>query len=324
MSLYCAGKSKMFLERNCGVFQKRSALKILEKSVGREERGMVVTSDAGTSERVSLTTLGGIFRGEDAQVLHASYRTQKFSKHFHDAYALGIIERGALECLYRGRRWVFPRGSISHAMPGEPHTGQGALSGEGWSYRMFYLPIPLVCHAAEEAGIRGAGLPALPEEPVADADLLGLLRKIHQRSLAEDALLLEKQEGLLTFLAELFRRYGKKREIPRSALGSSKIVRVAEYLRCCCDEAPSTEDLAVLADLSPYHMIRSFSQTFGMPPHAYLLQARVERARRMLEKGASPAEAAQATGFADQSHLHRYFRRILGIPPGAYQRAFRK
>jgi AraC-like DNA-binding protein len=189
---------------------------------------------------------------------------------------------------------------------------------------MFYLPVSLVCHAAEEAGIRGVGLPSLPEDPVTDADLLGLLRRVHQRSLAGDALLLEKQEGLLSFLVRLFRRYGKKREIPRSARGSLKIVRVAEYLRSCCEETPSTEDLAALADLSPYHMIRSFSQTFGMPPHAYLLQVRVGRARTMLEEGASPAEAAQATGFADQSHLHRYFRRILGISPGAYRRAFRK
>ena len=277
-----------------------------------------------TWARVSLSILPWPSEEEGVQVLHASYRGQRFAKHFHDAYALGVIEEGVLECSYRGRRWVFPKGCISHAMPGEPHTGQGLSPRQGWRYRMLYLPVSLVCRAAEEVGGERTGLPALPEEPVWDEDLVRLLGEIHRRCFGKEALLLEKQERLLVFLVHFFSRYGKNREFPRSLRGASKILRVAEYLRSVPCAAPSTEDLAAVAELSPYHMIRSFSQTFGMPPHTYLLQVRIAEARRMLEKGKSLAEVAQATGFADQSHLHRYFRRMLGMSPGAYRKAFRK
>jgi AraC-like DNA-binding protein len=57
-----------------------------------------------------------------------------------------------------------------------------------------------------------------------------------------------------------------------------------------------------------------------MPPHAWLTDARVRRARRLLDAGTAPAEAAVAVGFTDQPHLNRHFARIVGVPPGAYQR----
>jgi AraC-like DNA-binding protein len=60
----------------------------------------------------------------------------------------------------------------------------------------------------------------------------------------------------------------------------------------------------------------------GLPPHALQLAQRVRAARRLLEAGEPIAETAVATGFADQSHLHRHFRRSLGVTPGQYQRRF--
>jgi AraC-like DNA-binding protein len=57
----------------------------------------------------------------------------------------------------------------------------------------------------------------------------------------------------------------------------------------------------------------------GMPPYAWLAQHRVARARVLLEHGHRPAEAAAATGFADQAHLTRWFRRVVGVTPSAYR-----
>jgi transcriptional regulator GlxA family with amidase domain len=66
-------------------------------------------------------------------------------------------------------------------------------------------------------------------------------------------------------------------------------------------------------------LLRSFRAEVGMPPYAWLAQHRVARARGLLEQGHSPAEAAVLTGFADQAHLTRWFRRVVGVTPGAYR-----
>ncbi|MGO4760764.1 helix-turn-helix domain-containing protein, partial [Streptomyces sp. 2MCAF27] len=70
----------------------------------------------------------------------------------------------------------------------------------------------------------------------------------------------------------------------------------------------------------PFALLRAFRAAYGMPPHTWLTDTRVRRARRLLEGGAAPAEAAAAVGFTDQPHLNRHFTRIVGVPPGAYRR----
>jgi AraC-like DNA-binding protein len=91
--------------------------------------------------------------------------------------------------------------------------------------------------------------------------------------------------------------------------------RLADQLTC----PPALADLAADAGLSRYQLLRAFRAEVGMPPYAWLAQHRVARARLLLEHGHRPAEAATLTGFADQAHLTRWFRRVVGVTPGAYR-----
>jgi AraC-like DNA-binding protein len=84
---------------------------------------------------------------------------------------------------------------------------------------------------------------------------------------------------------------------------------------------PSLDELAAVAGATPFALLRAFQRAYGLPPHAYLVQLRVRRARELLERGVPPAVAAVSAGFCDQSHLSRHFRRIVGATPGLYQRA---
>lgn len=85
-------------------------------------------------------------------------------------------------------------------------------------------------------------------------------------------------------------------------------------------EPPTLERLAGDLGTSPFALLRAFRDAYGMPPHAWLTDVRVRRARRLLDSGVAPAEAAVTVGFTDQPHLNRHFTRIVGVPPGAYQR----
>jgi AraC family transcriptional regulator len=80
----------------------------------------------------------------------------------------------------------------------------------------------------------------------------------------------------------------------------------------------SLSDIAAAAHLSTYHLTRVFKKATGVSPHQYLVQVRVNSARSLLSAGAgdrSLAEIAAAVGFADQSHLTRHFKRVLGMTP---------
>jgi AraC-like DNA-binding protein len=83
---------------------------------------------------------------------------------------------------------------------------------------------------------------------------------------------------------------------------------------------PTLERLAEELGTSPFALLRAFRDAYGMPPHAWLTDVRVRRARGLLDAGVLPSEAALTVGFADQPHLNRHFSRIVGVPPGAYQR----
>jgi AraC-like DNA-binding protein len=83
---------------------------------------------------------------------------------------------------------------------------------------------------------------------------------------------------------------------------------------------PSLQTLAETVGANRFVLLREFRRRFGVPPHAYVVLLRVERARQLIGRGSGIASAAQLAGFADQSHLTRVFKRTLGISPAVYRR----
>ncbi len=97
--------------------------------------------------------------------------------------------------------------------------------------------------------------------------------------------------------------------------------RRSNHLHARPDERVSLADLAGAAGITPARLCRSFARQVGLPPHAYHLRLRIERAKQLLLRGQPVARVAAATGFADQSHLGRHFRRIVGATPARYRAA---
>ncbi|MEV4189139.1 AraC family transcriptional regulator, partial [Streptosporangium canum] len=97
--------------------------------------------------------------------------------------------------------------------------------------------------------------------------------------------------------------------------------RAREILHERLVDPPTLEDLARAVQAKPFTLIRAFKAATGLPPHAYLNTLRVRRARGLLDSGTPAAQVATDVGFTDQAHLSRHFKRIVGVPPGAYQRA---
>jgi AraC-like DNA-binding protein len=115
-------------------------------------------------------------------------------------------------------------------------------------------------------------------------------------------------------------RRGGKRSAGSNSKTPRAIERAKHYLHDKFNESVSLDELAALTRLSRFHLVRAFALDTGIPPHAYQLTLRIERACVLLRAGVTAAETATQVGFADQSHFTRHFKRIRRITPGRYAR----
>src|SRR6266567_2914832 len=251
------------------------------------------------------------------ELLHATYVTHTFAPHIHEGYAIGIIEHGAEQFKYRGSNHVAPAGSIVIINPGEVHTGESATE-HGWTYRMLYPSTELLQRAVSDIVGRERAIPFFAETVVHDPEIMAEISLTHC-ALEEQSSALERESRLLWTLAHLIVRYADDhphiRPLTKEHTG---IQRVRSYLDEHYAENVSLEHLAAIALLSPFHLLRSFRNQVNLPPHAYQMQVRITRAKQMLRMGMSCVDTALAVGFADQSHLTKRFKRIVGVPPGLY------
>src|SRR6266481_10135887 len=127
-------------------------------------------------------------------------------------------------------------------------------------------------------------------------------------------------EGLSTALAaHLLREYGAAVLEPKRQYGGlprAKLVRAVEYIQDQLDTDLTVSGIAQAIGMSPYYFSRLFKESTGQPPHQYVIEARVRKAKELLTTGKfTISEAAYHVGFVDQSHLTRHFKRVFGLPP---------
>ena len=253
------------------------------------------------------------------ELLRATYIEHTFASHTHEGYAIGVIEAGIEGFRYQGEKHAAPPGSIIIVHPGEVHTGY-AVTKSGWTYRMFYPEAHLLQKAASEIADCFQPLPYFPAI-IQDKQLAKRLHYLHLR-LEESTYKLEKESLFLETFARLIGKYALISPPVKSVKPEASAVIIQDYLTANYAENTSLEQLSDLVNLKPLRLLRVFRKTFGLPPHAYLVQVRLTQAKKLLATGMSIAEVAAETGFSDQSHLHRHFKRIVGVTPGKYVRGF--
>lgn len=255
----------------------------------------------------------------DFEVLRATYIRHSFSRHVHEGYAIGMIERGGEKFYYRGETHLAPAGSIVIINPGEIHTGYAATEA-GWSYRMLYPYASLLQQVGADVLGRQRDVPFFPSPVIDDPQLAALIRRLHL-TLEIPAATLERESLLVQVFSQLVTRHAENGLQPqRMGQERQSVRRVRAYLEEHYAENISLEQLAHMANLSPFHLLRVFHKETKLSPHLYLTQIRIARAKALLKFGLPIAQVALETGFVDQSHLTHQFKRHVGIPPGQYTR----
>jgi AraC-like DNA-binding protein len=256
---------------------------------------------------------------EATEFLFAEYRDFVFPPHVHETFAIGVIEAGGQRFRPgRAPALVMPAGTLCSINPGVVHEGCPARE-QGWRYRMFY-PSPALVARTLEHSQRGplSGDWGLAGHVIDDRELYREFLTLHVSSQLEEPLL-ERQIRIAEFLPRLFERHGNfSPERNQMQVAPRTVARVRDYLHSMYQHQVSIADLAQAAGVSSTQVIRAFSAGTGMPPHAYLVSVRVERAKALLRQGHSPADVALDTGFYDQSQLTRHFKRITGLTPARF------
>ncbi|MCT7355016.1 AraC family transcriptional regulator [Streptomyces sp. 15-116A] len=250
-------------------------------------------------------------------LLRARYIRKEFVRHTHEHFVIAAIADGVEVFHHGGGDQYAGAGALALVNPDTPHTGRAGVP-EGWRYGAVYpSPEVVAAIAAETTTLRGT--PGFVS-PVLDDPYT--VRLVHQVLRATDeGNALAADTLLRVAVTRLLRLNGGT--LPRREVRTAG-TRIAARARAALEERmagpPTLEQLAAELGTSPFALLRAFRDAYGMPPHTWLTDARVRRARKLLDAGTTPSEAAVAVGFSDQPHLNRHFSRIVGVPPGAYQR----
>lgn len=259
--------------------------------------------------------------GEDRILLMAG-RTTAYAIDPRGEYVFGTVTGQPMHS-HRGRerRLVQPDQLVAWD-PSHAHSGTSA-SGRPWSSRLMIVEVAgLAAFAADEETDIPASV-VFPTPVLSDPHLAAEFVRLHT-ALDEPTTRLERDERLTVWLRMLTERFSTV-NLPQLRVGlrDDRAFRLAcDYLGDHPQRNVGLDELAAAAGIGKFRLIRIVRDRTGLPPHALHIAHRIRAARRLLEAGHTVTVTASATGFADQSHLHRHFQRGLGLTPGEYQRRF--
>ncbi|MEU9036759.1 AraC family transcriptional regulator [Streptomyces sp. NPDC048352] len=246
-----------------------------------------------------------------AEVFHARFTDHAYPVHVHDTWALMILDGGRVDfALERERYGAGVSDSVVLLPPGVAHDGR-TVTETGFRKRVLYLDTSVL-----PEHLTGSAVDA---PLLADPALRGRVHGLHRALRDPDPL---EAQSRLAFVGERLRWWlGGRKPMPYEAPRARTAVRLRELLDARAAEGVTLEEAsAALGGTHPTHLIRSFRQAYGLPPHAYLTGRRVERARELLLAGMPAARAATEAGFYDQAHLTRHFARHVGTTPARFAR----
>ena len=254
---------------------------------------------------------------DDLELLKATYVSHAFSRHTHGGFVIGMIEKGIEVFDYRGQTHFAAPGDVVVINPDMVHTGHSGEA-DGWTYRMFYPSIAMLRQVADAIGDRSGDMPFFKQAVVRDPELALQIRRLHDLlEFSPDRL--ERASSFYDVMGRLILRHASNAPAMKK-MGSERraVQKAIALIGSDLAETITLENLSRQVGLSPFYLSRLVQRHTGLPPHAYRKQQRIRQARRLLRAQMPIAQVAMETGFADQSHLTRHFKQIVGVTPGQY------
>ncbi|RDK03979.1 AraC family transcriptional regulator [Paraburkholderia lacunae] len=241
-----------------------------------------------------------------------------YAKHSHETFSIGAVTGGRSVYVNRSvQEWV-GAGAVVMMNPDDVHACN-PVADERWSYRMLHVDVAWLTGLQHDLGFSDNHTFRAFSQTMSTAPaLFDGLNRLYAILVDDNADPMCKESAAVTFFSEVQQNLNPAPLPGHDA--SRQLTRAAEFIAENCTRALKLDEVCKAADLSASHLIRAFKQRYGMTPHAYLINRRIQYSRAQLRRGRLIAEVALDAGFADQAHLQRTFKRLVAATPGQYRR----
>ena len=246
---------------------------------------------------------------------NVTHSTADFTRHYHDTYTIGLTYRGVLKSYNSYESYESYEYSVRINNPGEVHAGKS----KDWSHVNFYPSVDLMTDLYQQI-FYDRKTPFFKRLIIEDKILFAKLHNFFDSYFKnEDDIVIES--NLIDALSHLIISstiYTKKYN---DIFEDKKIIKdTYEFINDSIDTNFTLEALASNVNLSKFHFLRLFKKNFGLTPHAFIVNERLNRANNLIKNGYSLSSASVQVGFNDQSHFSRNFKKYFGYTPSYLQK----
>lgn len=240
-----------------------------------------------------------------------------YTRHSHEHFSIGAITAGCSTYVHEQSQFKVNVGTVVLMNPGDVHACN-PIDDQPWSYLMLYVDTAWLTDLQHQLGFgNDLAFRRFTLTHTVDVDVFAGLQALYEVLVDPRQDVLRKQSAAVEFFTEVQLRLNPVDQPLREP--NFKLERAAEFIRDHCTQMLKLEDIFEAAQLSPSYLIRAFKQHFGMTPHAFLVNRRIQFAREQLRNGKLIADVALQAGFADQAHFQRAFKQHLAATPGQYR-----
>lgn len=244
---------------------------------------------------------------------------QKFPNHFHEYYVIGFIKNGRRHLSCKNKEYDIKNGDLILFNPHDNHTCE-QIDGRALDYRCLNIKPDAMKQIVFE--ITGKNyMPYFTEPVIFNNDIVTSLQELYFMIMQGEKDF-KKEEIFLFIIEQLITEYAKPISAAVIQEINTEIKTVCDFLEKNYMKNITLNDPSNLTGISKYNLVRSFTKQKGISPYSYLESIRIDKSRKFLENGISPIEVALNTGFTDQSHFSKFFKKFIGLTPKQYMNIF--
>ena len=250
------------------------------------------------------------------QAVHGTNVANEHRRHAHNGCCIGIIHKGSRVVNSCGISTTIPENNLFVLNPGQVH----ACTSENEKHDYFVISVTAEKMATLDSQInrRSKTIPYFRNICIHDRELTSTIRHFHLL-VENSSTVYEKESVLNSLLSTLIVRHAEESPVLDNCDSRDRAVEdICELIKTQYSKDLTLSKLSVIAGLSPFYLQRMFVKKTGFSPHEYLVHIRIKKARELLMKGNEITHVAFETGFADQSHFTRCFKRLIGTTPGDF------